>query len=94
MDSLPAESIFVINDIYNNLGQSGPSKLGLPILYYRAHPDRTAHDCNNPDNPKNIYNYRDNHALLALGVPYDKKSGAPPLCRPQSVLSIDPQQRD
>jgi hypothetical protein len=42
---------------------------GMPILYYKANTSKTAHDINDPNNPENIYNYRDNHALLALGVP-------------------------
>ena len=42
---------------------------GMPILYYKANTSKTAHDINDPNNPENIYNYRDNQALLALGVP-------------------------
>ena len=41
----------------------------MPILYYKADTSKTAHDVNDPNNPENIYDYRDNHALLALGVP-------------------------
>lgn len=44
-------------------------RVGMPILYYKANTSKTAHDMNDPDNPENIYNYKDNHALLALGVP-------------------------
>jgi hypothetical protein len=44
-------------------------KVGMPILYYKADTSKTAHDVNDPDNPENIYDYRDNQALLALGVP-------------------------
>jgi hypothetical protein len=43
--------------------------IGMPVLYYKADTSKTAHDVNNPDNPDNIYNYKDNHDLLALGVP-------------------------
>jgi len=59
---------YVICDVYSkkrNLGQ----KIGMPILYYKANTSKTAHDVNEPDNPENIYNYKDNHALLSLGVP-------------------------
>ena len=44
-------------------------KIGMPVLYYKANMSKTAHDINDPNNPENIYDYRDNHALLALGVP-------------------------
>jgi len=44
-------------------------KVGMPVLYYKANTSKTAHDVNDPNNPENIYNYKDNHALLALGVP-------------------------
>ena len=49
--------------------QSLGKKVGMPILYYKADISKTAHDVNDPNNPENIYNYKDNHALLALGVP-------------------------
>ena len=67
---------FVLCDVFRRVThrQSG-QRVGMPILYYRADTSKTAHDINNPKNPDNIYNYRDNHALLALGVPSqpDKK---------------------
>jgi hypothetical protein len=44
-------------------------KVGMPILYYKADPNKSSHDIDNPDNPDNIYNYKDNYDLLALGVP-------------------------
>ena len=44
-------------------------RYGMPILYYKANTSKTAHDINDPNNPENIFDYRDNHALLALGVP-------------------------
>jgi len=44
-------------------------KVGMPVLYYKANTLKTAHDIEDPNNPENIYNYKDNHALLALGVP-------------------------
>jgi hypothetical protein len=61
---------YVICDIYEHttLITTG-KKVGMPVLYYKANTSKTAHDINDPDNPGNIYNYRDNQALLALGVP-------------------------
>ena len=59
---------YVICDTYLNKRHSG-KKIGMPVLYYKADTSKTAHDVNNPDNPNNIYNYKDNHSLLALGVP-------------------------
>ena len=66
-DTITGEA-FVICDAYKHR-HVNRKKGAMPVLYYRAHLDRTAHDCNNPDNPNNIYDYRDNHALLGLGVP-------------------------
>ncbi len=63
-----AESAFVLCDPYARPRPSG-EKTGMPILYYRANPSGTAHDVVNPDNPQNIFNYKDNQALIALGVP-------------------------
>jgi hypothetical protein len=59
---------YIICDRYRQQRFSG-KKIGMPILYYKADTSKTAHDINNPDNLENIYNYKDNHALLALGVP-------------------------
>jgi hypothetical protein len=59
---------YVICDRYRQQRFSG-KKTGMPLLYYKADTSKTAHDINNPDNPENIYNYKDNYALLALGVP-------------------------
>ena len=44
-------------------------KINMPILYYKADTSKTAHDVNDPNNPENIYDYKDNHALVGLGVP-------------------------
>lgn len=58
----------VLCDVWRRRLDSG-KKVGMPVLYYRADVSKKAHDAENPDNPENIYDYRDNHALLALGVP-------------------------
>jgi len=62
--------LWVLCDAFEKKRPSG-EKTGMPILYYRAHPDREAHDVNDPDNPENIYDYKDNQALVTLGVPGD-----------------------
>jgi hypothetical protein len=59
---------YVICDVFTKKRHSG-KKTGMPVLYYKAYTSKKSHDLNNPDNPDNIYNYKDNHALLALGVP-------------------------
>lgn len=62
------EDIYVLCDTFTKKLASG-KKAGMPILYYKADTSKTAHDVEDPDNPENIYNYKDNHALLGLGVP-------------------------
>lgn len=59
---------YVICDVFTKKRHSG-KKTGMPILYYKADKSKKSHDINNPDNPDNIYNYKDNHTLLALDVP-------------------------
>jgi hypothetical protein len=76
-----AEDTFVLCDAYTQVRPSG-EKTGMPILYYRANPSRTAHDARNPDNLENIYCCKDNQALLALGVP-GKPGEAHPLADPK-----------
>ncbi len=64
---------FVICDVFKRVKHRRIDwkdwKVGMPILYYKADTSKTAHDMDDPNNPENIYNYKDNHALLALGVP-------------------------
>jgi hypothetical protein len=61
---------YVLCDIFRQVTNIGTGKkIGMPILYYKADKSKTAHDVNDPNNPENIYDYRDNHTLLALGVP-------------------------
>jgi len=59
---------YVICGVYTKKRHSG-KKTGMPILYYKADTSKTAHDINQPDNPENIFNYKDNNNLLSLGVP-------------------------
>ena len=65
-----APKLLVMCDVFRHLKlPSTGKKVGMPILYYKADTAKTAHDVDDPNNPDNIYNYKDNHALLALGVP-------------------------
>ncbi|MBN1360015.1 MAG: hypothetical protein JW993_05460 [Sedimentisphaerales bacterium] len=75
------EDLYVLCDTYIRKQASG-AKTGMPILYYRADPKGTAHDLDDPNNPANIYDYRDNLALLKLGVPWNP-AGAHPLAEPK-----------
>ena len=75
------EDTYVLCDTYEKKRPSG-KKTGMPILYYRANTKATAHDVNDPNNPANIYNYRDNQALIELGVPGDSNA-VHPLANPK-----------
>jgi type II secretory pathway pseudopilin PulG len=78
---------FVLCDVFRKVThlQSG-KKVGMPILYYKANTANTQHDYLDPDNPQNIYDYKDNHTLVMLGKPWDppSKGGTP------HRLAIDP----
>jgi hypothetical protein len=78
--SLPAH-VFVLCDVFERKRPSG-RRTGMPILYYRANTARAAHDVNDPENADNIYDYRDNHAIVALGVPGDPNA-VHPLAEPR-----------
>ncbi len=73
---------FVLCDVYTRKMRTG-YKTGMPILYYKANTSNTEHDVNNPDNPKNIYNYKDNHTLVGLGVPWKPKKQHPLFVNPK-----------
>ena len=61
---------YVLCDVFRRVTHFSTGKRGgMPILYYKANTSKTAHDVYDPDNPENIYNYKDNHTLLTLGVP-------------------------
>ncbi len=64
-DGLP-----LLCDVYkrSELRDSKGTRLGMPILYYKANTSKLMHDVNNPANPENIYNYKDNDELVKLGV--------------------------
>ncbi len=69
----------VLTDVYNRAAIDntacpglGGDKVGMPVLYYKADVRKFSHDANEPTfpNPDNIYDYRDNHDLVALGQPW------------------------
>ncbi len=76
------ENAFVLCDVYRREMGTG-NRTGMPVLYYKANTSNTEHDVNNPDNPKNIYNYKDNHTLVGLGVPWEPKKQHPLFVNPK-----------
>jgi len=63
---------YVLCDELRRVTHTGTGRrIGMHVLYYKANTSKTAHDVSDPNNPENIYDYRDNHSLLALGVPSD-----------------------
>jgi hypothetical protein len=73
-----AEDALVLCDAFRRKRPSG-EKTGMPLLYYRANLSGTAHD---PNGSNPIYDYRDNAALVALGVP-GKPEAQHPLAEPK-----------
>jgi len=78
---------FVLCDMYIREMETG-RRTGMPILYYKANTSNTKHDVNNPDNPNNIYNYKDNHALLSLGIPWKPKKQHPLFINPKNFYEM------
>ena len=69
---------FVLCDVFRKVTNRKTSKkTGMPILYYRADTSKNAHNIDDPNDPNNIYDYKDNHALLALGVPGNQANKHP-----------------
>lgn len=63
---------YVLCDVFGRGNRA--DKIGMPILFYRAHTEKRLHDPNDrtdstPPYSSNIYNYWDNLALLDLGIP-------------------------
>ena len=81
------ENHFVLCDVYPKKRPSG-RKTGMPILYYKANISNTEHDVNNPNNPENIYNYKDNQALLSLGVPWKPNVQHPLFINPKIFYAM------
>jgi len=63
---------FVLCDEYaraTNIGAEGPSKIGMPVLYYKANISAVGH--NPADAIPDIYLPTDNIDLINLGLPWD-----------------------
>jgi len=81
--SFPKDA-YVLCDVFKQVTHKSTKKrIGMPILYYKANTSHTEHDVNNPDNTENIYNYKDNYALLELGVPWDRTKKHPLFTNPE-----------
>jgi len=81
------EDALVLCDVYARRRKGG-AKVGMPILYYKADILKTANDVNNPDNPGNIFDYKDNHELLGLGVPGKGQKKHPLYVRPAILYEM------
>jgi type II secretory pathway pseudopilin PulG len=67
------QNTFVLCDIYTRVTNiTTGKKMGMPILYYRAEPTKTAHFASGNDVvlDKNIYDVRDNQCLIDMGLPW------------------------
>ncbi|MHC4112169.1 MAG: hypothetical protein ACYSUY_13945, partial [Planctomycetota bacterium] len=75
---------FVLCDVYTRVTNISTSRrIGMPVLYYKADTSKTAHNLDNPDDPNNIYNYRDNHTFLGLGAPWNPNKKHPLFTNPK-----------
>ncbi len=63
--------VFLNASIRSSCAARSGEKMGMPVLYYKADPSKMSHDIANPDNTDNKYEYLDNYALTALGLPWD-----------------------
>ncbi|MHC4109720.1 MAG: type II secretion system protein [Planctomycetota bacterium] len=79
---------FVLCDVYTRvMNMTTGKRIGMPILYYKAHTSLVAHDRINLANTQNIYKYQDNHDLVKVGKPWN-----PPPTGPDHTLYSDPLQ--
>ena len=70
--------VALLCDVYRSVTNlTTHKKMGMPILYYKADTSKLLHDTNNPDNAGNIYNYKDNHEFLKLGLPWNTATKPP-----------------
>jgi type II secretory pathway pseudopilin PulG len=61
----------VLCDVFGQVtSKKSGQKIGMPILYYKAHPSKTLFSVDAAAN--SIYNYLDNQDLLMLGDPWDQ----------------------
>jgi prepilin-type N-terminal cleavage/methylation domain-containing protein len=75
-----ARNMLVLCDVYkrvDNLGTTGATKIGMPILYYKADSSGSYHDVNAPATPDSfsnngfIYNVFDNEDLVQMGKAWE-----------------------
>ncbi|MEJ2647702.1 MAG: type II secretion system protein [Sedimentisphaerales bacterium] len=60
----------VLCDVFGQVTNKNTGlRMGMPILYYKAHPAKLLHSVDAPEN--SIYNFWDNQDLLMLGKPWD-----------------------
>jgi hypothetical protein len=72
------DEVALLCDVFRSATNlSTHKKIGMPILYYKADSSKLMHDVNTPDNVGNIYNYKDNHAFLGLGLPWEPATKPP-----------------
>jgi prepilin-type N-terminal cleavage/methylation domain-containing protein len=79
-----AATLPVICDVFPTVGDKG-----MPVLYYKANILKRSHNVIDPkgyDDPDNIYNYKDNDCLLALGL----QTQATPIWHPMASNNPDP----
>lgn len=73
------DEVALLCDVFPSVtNRTTGERMGMPILYYKANTSNLLNDANDPTNTDNIYNYKDNHAFLDLGLPWDT-SIKPPL---------------
>jgi type II secretory pathway pseudopilin PulG len=74
--------VALLCDVFRSVrSQTTGKRMGMPVLYYRADTSKMSHEIptsGNPDPPDNIYNYRDNHTFLSMGLPWQPTT-MPPL---------------
>lgn len=74
-DQIPGKDYhpFVLCDEYTrvtNIGDTGPRKIGMPILYYKADISKIRIYTDEPTNEENIYDFKDNDELVQLALPW------------------------
>jgi len=88
-----AVDMYVLCDVYkrvDNLGTAGNTKIGMPILYYKADTSSSYHDANAPATPDKlsnngfIYNVFDNEDIVQMGKPWENAGSV----EKQHVLSV------
>jgi type II secretory pathway pseudopilin PulG len=82
-------------DVYtrSQLLNARGDKMGMPILYFKADPSKLTHDAEDgykwwPQIGTNIYNYYDNHELLALNPPWAEGREHPMFAPTSSVPKV------